>query len=55
MAKRKNDRIDIDDLNKKIIKEKLKNPLYVLSELDKKLINKKYKSRKHSHGKKRHY
>ena len=55
MAKRKNERIDVDDLNKKIIKEKLKDTLYILSELDKELINKKYKSRKHSHGKKRHY
>ena len=36
--KRKRNKFDIIDFNKKIIKEKLKNSLYVLSDLDKELL-----------------
>lgn len=44
--KHKQSKLDIVDFNKKIIKEKLKNSLYILSDLDKKLLNIKYKSKK---------
>ena len=44
--KRKQSKLDIVDFNKKIIKEKLKNSLYILSDLDKELLNIKYKSKK---------
>ena len=37
--KRKRDKFDIIDFNRKIIKEKLKNSLYVLSDLDKELLS----------------
>ena len=36
--KRKRHKFDIIDFNRKIIKEKLKNSLYILSDLDKELL-----------------
>ena len=36
--KRKRRKFDIIDFNRKIIKEKLKNSLYILSDLDKELL-----------------
>ena len=41
--KRKNNKIDTHDLNMKIIKEKMKNSLYIPSDLDKELIKKSHK------------
>lgn len=38
-------KIDVNELNKKIIKDKMKNPLYVLDELDNLLLNVPYQSR----------
>jgi len=37
--KRKRNKFDIIDFNRNIIKEKLKNSLYVLSDLDKELLS----------------
>ena len=37
--KRKQSKLDIVDFNRKIIKEKLKNSLYILSDLDKELLS----------------
>ena len=47
--KRKRNKIDIVDLNHKIIKYKMKNPLYVLTDLDKELLSIGYKSKKKKH------
>jgi hypothetical protein len=43
--KRKRQKIDIVDFNKNIIKEKMKNPLYLISDLDRELMNIPYKSK----------
>ena len=43
--KRKRQKIDIVDFNKKIIKEKMRNPLYIISDLDMELMNIPYKSK----------
>lgn len=39
MTKRKHNKIDIVDFNHKIIRSKMKNPLYIMDNLDKELIN----------------
>lgn len=44
--KRKRIKIDVDELNKKIIKNKMKNPLYILNELDLLLLNQPYNKKK---------
>lgn len=44
--KRKRNKVDIDDLNKKIIHEKMKNPLYILNDLDLMLLNQPYNKKK---------
>ena len=44
--KRKNQKIDVADLNRKIIKAKMKDSLYILTDLDKELLNVKYKKKK---------
>lgn len=43
---RKRNRIDIDDLNDKIVKRKMKDPLYVLNELDLRFLNPPYRAKK---------
>lgn len=43
--KRKSNKIDVDELNKKIIKKKMKNSLYVLNEIDLILLNQPYKKK----------
>ena len=40
--KRKYHKIDIDELNDKIVKRKMENPLYVLNELDLRSLNPPY-------------
>ena len=40
--KRKHHKIDIDELNGKIVKRKMENPLYVLNELDLRFLNPPY-------------
>jgi len=47
-VKRKHYKIDIDDFNDKIVKKKLKSPLYVLNELDLQFLNPQYRSKKRS-------
>ena len=43
--KRKSNKIDVDELNKKIIKKKMKNSLCVLNEMDLILLNQPYKKK----------
>ncbi len=40
--KRKHRKIDINELNNKIVKRKMKNPLYILNELDLRFLNLPY-------------
>jgi len=50
--KRKQHKIDIVDMNKKIIQEKMKDPLYVMSDLDRELLNVPYNTKKKEKNKK---
>ena len=44
--KRKRIKINVDELNRKIIKNKMKNPLYIPNELDLFLLNQPYNKKK---------
>lgn len=43
--KKKRNKIDIDEFNDKIVKRKMKNPLYVLNELDLRFLNPPYRAK----------
>ena len=43
--KHRRNRFDVDDMNKKIIKEKMKNSLYLMDSLDKELLSVPYPSK----------
>ena len=44
--KRKHRKIDINELNNKIVKRKMENPLYILNELDLRFLNPSYIAKK---------
>lgn len=44
--KRKQQKFDIPDMNRKIIKERMKNPLYIMTDLDRELLNVPYNLKK---------
>lgn len=44
--KYKRQKIDIVDMNKKIIRERMKDPLYIMSDLERELLNIPYNLKK---------
>ena len=52
--KRKSNKIDVDELNKKIIKKKMKNSLCVLNEMDLISLNQPYKKKLKNNNKWNH-